>query len=266
LAQEFADLAKNDASKLPMYQDALARFSKIPTDYPESEFAAKAQYKTALVYEKMGEIENSVEEYVKLAYKYPDHELIPMVMSRLGDYFQKKGQQFKDRAKPLREKGDELSVAEVLRLDGLSYPEFLNAAMVFSKLLTRFPDDPLAGLAGIRSGQNFMRALQYEKAIDVFQDVIENEDFEGGKIRAQALFWGAYSRELYPTSEGDYRTRGTMIREAYQMYRRITFDFPDSIWAKRARGRLADPVFERIIQQENEARERLLEAMKNRED
>ena len=187
-----------------------------------------------------------------------------MVMSRLGDYFQKKGQQFKDRAKPLREKTDEPSVAEVLRLDGLSYPEFLNAAMVFTKLLTRFPDDPLAGLAGIRAGQNFMRALQYEKSINVFQDVIENEEFEGGKIRAQAMFWGAYSRELYPTSKEDYRTRGKMIREAYQMYRRITFDFPDSIWAKRARGRLADPVFERIIEVENEARERLLEAMKNR--
>jgi outer membrane protein assembly factor BamD (BamD/ComL family) len=262
LAQEFADLAKNDVSKLPMYQDALARFSKIPTDYPESEFAAKAQFKTALVYEKMGEIENAVEEYVKLAYKYPDHELIPSVMSRLGDYFQKKGQELKDRAKPLREKTDELSVAEVLRLDGLSYPEFLNAAMVFTKLLNRFPDDPLAGLAGIRAGQNFMRALQYEKAIDVFQDVINNENFEGGKIRAQALFWGAYSRELFPTSESDYRTRGNMVREAYQMYRRITFDFPDSIWAKRARGRLADQVFERIIEVENQERERMLEALK----
>ena len=42
-SEEFADLAKNDVSKLPMYQDALARFSKIPTDYQESEFAAKAQ-------------------------------------------------------------------------------------------------------------------------------------------------------------------------------------------------------------------------------
>ena len=39
------------------------------------------------------EIENAVEEYVKLAYKYPNHELIPSVMSRLGDYFQAKGQQ-----------------------------------------------------------------------------------------------------------------------------------------------------------------------------
>ena len=54
-----------------MYQDALARFMKITTDYPDTEFAPKAQFKTALVYEKMGEIDNAVEEYVKLAYKYP---------------------------------------------------------------------------------------------------------------------------------------------------------------------------------------------------
>ena len=41
LAQEFADLAKNDESKLPMYQDALSRFSKIPTDYPETDFRCR---------------------------------------------------------------------------------------------------------------------------------------------------------------------------------------------------------------------------------
>jgi tetratricopeptide (TPR) repeat protein len=169
LAQEFADLAKNEEAKLPMYQDALSRFSKIPSDYPETEFAPKAQFKTALVYEKMGEIENSVEEYVKLAYKYPDDELIPTVMARLGGYFQKKGLALKKQADPLREKEDDESQAEVLRLDQLSYPEFLNAAMVYAKLEERFPDDPLAGLAGLGAAQNYMRAHQYDRAIDQFQ-------------------------------------------------------------------------------------------------
>ncbi|HEX5790372.1 MAG TPA: tetratricopeptide repeat protein, partial [Luteolibacter sp.] len=178
LAQEYADLSKNEESKLPMYQDALARFIKIPTDYPESEFAPKAQFKTALVYEKMGEIDNAVEEYVKLAYKYPDNELIPTVMSRLGGYFQQKGQQFKEKADPLREKKDDASVAEVLRLDQLSYPEFLKAAMVFSKLQARFPDDPLAGMAGLRAGQNLMRAHKYERAIEQFKAVMDNPQYD----------------------------------------------------------------------------------------
>ncbi|MGY8691119.1 MAG: tetratricopeptide repeat protein, partial [Verrucomicrobiales bacterium] len=86
---------------------------KITSDYPNTEFAPKAQFKTALVYEKMGEIDNAVEEYVKLAYKYPDDELIPEVMSRLGGYFQKKGLELKKQADPLRENEDDKSKSEV---------------------------------------------------------------------------------------------------------------------------------------------------------
>ncbi len=267
LAQEFADLAKNDDAKLPMYQDALARFSKIPTDWPDSEFAPKAQYKTALVYEKMGEIENSVEEYVKLAYKYPDDELIPMVMSRLGGYFQQKGQEYKERADPLRESKEAPDIAEVLRLDQLSYPEFLKASMVFAKLQERFPDDPLAGNAGLRAAQNLMRAHQYGQAIDQFKIVIEHEDYDDNSVRAQAMYWSglAYERAVSLMSEDNWRGRGDGMREAYELYRRLTFDFPDSKWAKYARGRLADPAFADIIEKENSLREKMLEALKEQQ-
>jgi len=264
LSQEYADLAKNDESKLPMYQDALARFSKIPADYPETEFAPKAQFKTALVYEKMGETENAVEEYVKLAYKYPDHELIPSVMSRLGGYFQEKGLSFKKQADAIRDKKDDTSKAEVLRFDSLSYPEFLNSAMVFAKLQQRFPDDPLAGLAGLRAAQNYMRAHQYEKAIKIFGVVAANEAYDDREIRSQALYWSGLSYErLYAMlAEGNSKGRGDTMNAAYQSYRRVTFDFPDSVWAKYARGRLADPVFEGIILKENQERERMIGALK----
>lgn len=253
LAQEYADLSKNDEAKLPMYQDALSRFSKIPTDYPETEFASKAQFKTALVYEKMGEIDNAVEEYVKLAYKYPDDELIPEVMSRLGGYFQKKGIALKQEGDLLREKDDAESKAEVLHFDDLSYPEFLNAAMVFGKLEERFPDNKLAGLAGLRAAQNYMRALQYEKAIAGFEKVFGNENYDGREVRGQAMYWCGLSYERI--AEPD-------LKAAYQLYRRVTFDFPDSKWAKYARGRLADPAFARIIEIEKLERERLIEALK----
>jgi outer membrane protein assembly factor BamD (BamD/ComL family) len=264
LAQEYADLAKNDEAKLPMYQDALARFSKIPSDYPETEFAPKAQFKTALVYEKMGETENAVEEYVKLAYKYPNHELLPSVMSRLGGYFQQTGLNFKKQADALRDKEDEATKSEVLRLDELSFPEFLNAAMVFAKLQERFPEDPLAGLAGLRAGQNYMRALQYAKAIRLFTTVHANENYDDREIRSQALYWGGISNErmagLMP--EDNLRGRDEAMTTAYETYRRVTFDFPDSLWAKYARGRLADPAFERHVEEENMTRERMIRAFK----
>jgi outer membrane protein assembly factor BamD (BamD/ComL family) len=203
---------------------------------------------------------------VKLAYKYPNDELIPTVMSRLGGYFQQKGQAFKEQADLLRDKEDEASKAEVLRLDELGLPEFLNAAMVFSKLQERFPDDPLAGLAGLRAGQNFMRAHQYEQALNQLQRVIDNEQYDGAEIRAQAIYWSGISHERNAgiMGEANYQGRGDAIRQAYELYRRVTFDFPDSIWAKYARGRLADPVFARIIEIETQERERMIEALKDK--
>lgn len=250
LAQEFADLAKNDESKLPMYQDALKRFSKIPPDYPDSPFAPKAQFKIGLIYEKMGEADNSVEEYVKLAYKYPNHELIPTVMLRLGSYFQKKGLAYKKQADPLREKDDVESKAEVLRLDELSYPLFISAGIIYAKLPERFPDNPLAGLAALASSQNYMRAHQYQKAIEGFEKTYENEAYDGRGIRAQAMYWSGLCSE-----------RRASINDAYKIYRRITFDFPDSKWAKFARGRLTDTVFGRIIESEATRREWMLESL-----
>lgn len=264
LAQEFADLSKNEEAKLPMYQDALARFTKVATDYPDSEFAPKSQFKTALVYEKMKETENAVEEYVKLAYKFPEHELIPSVMSRLGGYYQAKGTEFKQQADSLRKNEDDASKAEVLRLDALSYPEFLNAAMVFAKLRERFPQDPLAGLAGLRAGQNYIRAQQYEKAVKILKPVFDNEEYDDKEIRSQALYWSGISMErLFGTySVENYKARGAALEEAYKTYRRVTFDFPDSIWAKYSRGRLADPVFEKLVMIENQERDRMIEALK----
>ena len=114
----------------------------------------------------------------------------------------------------------------------------------------------LAGLAGLSAAQNYMRAHQYKQAIDGFQNVINNEQYDDRDIRAQALYWCGISHERIPVGGGRAK------RSAYQIYRRVTFDFPDSKWAKYSRGRLADPVFARIIEQEALGREKMLEALK----
>ena len=254
LAQEYADLSKNEGSKKMMYQDALARFSKIPLDYPDTEFAPKAQFKKALVYEKLGEVDIAVEEYVKLAYKYPDHELIPSVMSRLGSYFQSQGKLFKDQAEALEQQEDKSveTQGQIVRLREKMAKEYINAAQVFKKLQERFPTDKLAGLAGLRSAQNYMRAGDFAEAIAGFTKVIDTETYDDKTVRSQAMFWKGISYERLDDPH-----------EAYEVYRRVTFDFPDSVWAKQSRGRLADPAFARIIEMEELARERMLEALKD---
>lgn len=81
---------------------------------------------------------------------------------------------------------------------------------------------------------------------------------DGGEIRAQALYWTGLSHERWMGLMG---SKGS-LQAAYQSYRRVTYDFPDSKWAKMARGRLADAVFARTIKVEEEMRGRMIESLK----
>jgi hypothetical protein len=109
-----------------------------------------------------------------------------------------------------------------------------------------------------------MRAHQYAKAIRIFTAVHANENYDDREIRSQSLYWSGISQERMAglMSEDNWKGRGEAIDIAYETYRRVTFDFPDSVWAKYARGRLADPAFESRVQIENEARERMIESLK----
>jgi hypothetical protein len=109
-----------------------------------------------------------------------------------------------------------------------------------------------------------MRAHQYTKAIKLFTTVHANENYDDREVRSQSLYWSGISQERYAglMSEDNWRGRGEAMGIAYETYRRVTFDFPDSVWAKYARGRLADPAFEKLVAEENEARERMIESLK----
>ena len=67
-------------------ESALGRFSAIVGNYPDSEYAPRAQYKRALTFELMGDGIASA-EYVKLSFRYSNHELVADSLSRLGAYF-----------------------------------------------------------------------------------------------------------------------------------------------------------------------------------
>ena len=66
--------------------------------YPDSPYAPKSQFKKALAFEKMGQLDVACEEYVKLSYRYPDNELVAETIARLGQYFMTKGKEWQDKA------------------------------------------------------------------------------------------------------------------------------------------------------------------------
>jgi len=265
LAEEYASMSQNDMSKKNSYSDALARYKKVVTDYPEASFASKAQYKVAWVYDKMSEMEGmdtmetAVEEYVKLAYKYPEDELIPKVMARIGQYFVNRGKKFKDEAEEYEKTHGAGSGDGILRKAHL---EYLKSAQVYEKLSDRFPSDPLAPVAGLAAAMNYMRADFFNKAVENFEPIIANEELDGDNVRAQALYWTGICYEKGANPEKIRIFNGRV--SAVQFYNRTRYEYPSSVWAKYARGRLADPANADAVKIEEERKERIRNSFEKR--
>jgi len=233
LTMEEAEATEDAETKETRYRAALSRFINITGSYSETVHAAKAQYQIATIYERLKEPDIAAQEYVKLAYKYPDSEHLAVSMARLGTHFLKKAAEYEAKAKPLLEKAaadeaDKDAAFEGEAMNKMAVAEYLKTARIFGRLQERFPTDPLAGQAGLRAGQSFMRASKHQEAIDAFKRVINEPSYDGVTIRAQAMYWSGMSYQAL---------RQPMA--AYSHFKRLTYDFPESEWAAFARGQLS---------------------------
>ncbi|MCJ8332175.1 MAG: tetratricopeptide repeat protein, partial [Lentisphaeria bacterium] len=238
LSLEFANDAPSKESKSKHYNEAMRRFSNIVGTYPDSEYAPKAQYKKALTFEKMGMLDNACEEYVKLSYRYPKHELVAETIARLGQYFWMKGKIF--RKKSLDPATEEV---QAFKLEKRALLMYKTSGEVFGRLGKRFPGHKLSGKTTVLSGQAFMQANMHEKAIEIFLKAIKK--FDGKKnLVAEAMYWCGDSYLKSETADGSVN--------AWRMWKNLTWNFPDTKWAKYARGRLAS---EEMIEAESKANE-----------
>ncbi len=232
LTMEEADATKEAELKETRYRAALSRFLNVTGSYGQTLHASKAQYQIATIYERLNEPEIAAQEYVKLAYKYPDSEFLATSMARLGTHFLKKASEYEAQAKPLLEKAkaeeNKDAKFEGDALTKMAVAEYLKTAQIFGRLQQRFPSDSLAGQAGLRAGQAFMRAGKHQEAVDAFQRVIAEQGYDGKTIRAQAMYWVGMS----------YQTLKQPMA-AYSIFKRLTYDFPESEWAAFARAQLS---------------------------
>jgi outer membrane protein assembly factor BamD (BamD/ComL family) len=230
LTLEEADATDAADLKETRYRAALSRFLNVTGSYPQTQHASKAQYKIATLYERLEEPDIAAQEYVKLAYKYPDSEFLAISMARLGSHFLKKAAAYEAKAKELLAKGEEDKDAqfEGEAQQKMAFREYIKTAQIFGRLQERFPGNDLAGAAGLRAGQSYMRAEKNSEAVDAFQRVIAEAGYDGPKVRAQAMYWVGMCyldmRQQMP---------------AYSIFKRLTYDFPESKWAAYARGQLS---------------------------
>lgn len=222
LALEYANDAKDTNLKRQKYYESVNLFTKIIATYPNSVYAPKAQYKKALAFENLGEIDQACEEYVKLSYTYPESDLIAETIARLGNYFASKG---KDFAAQVAKAG---SPAEKEKNEKQAQAMYKTAAEVFGRLAPRFPSHDLASKTMVLSGQCFMQANEMEKAVDVFQNAIKKSEGKN-ELLAEAMYW-----------RSDCYMKLKKYDLAYRQLKQLTWDYPASKWAKFARGRLSE--------------------------
>jgi TolA-binding protein len=228
LSFEFSKEAANEDLKRQHALDAVARFSDIVSSHPDSEYAPKSQYKKALVLEALGDIDQACEEYVKLSYRYPDNELVAETIARLGQYFLAKGKQLDEESNAQTDRVEKEKVA----IRGREM--FTTAAEVFSRLSERFPRHALANKTKMLSAQCYLRAKDFKRALASFEGIAKDPQTEKD-LAAEAMYWA-----------GDVCLQQKELTKAYKNFKKLTWDFPESKWAKFARGRLSEDAMAQV--------------------
>ncbi len=252
LALEFAEDAEDTTIKKQKYVEAINMFNDLIQRFPDSPYAPKAQYRKALAYEKMGEMDQACEEYVKLSYLYPDNELVAETIARLANYFIAKGKEFENESKAT-EAIDKASEEKRLILQARSKEMFRTAAQVASRLYARFPTHPLAGKTMVISGQCYMMAGDFIKAADTFETAIAAVSGDND-LAAEAMYWRGDAFMKAATDKNTKIPPNECYEKAYQQFKKLTWDYPASKWAKFARGRLTEEALDEIAKRESEGR------------
>ncbi len=222
LAMEYAEEIQDPELKKQRYMEAITRFGDLVSSYPTSPYAPKSQFKKALAFDKLGQLDQACEEYVKLSYRYPENELVAETIARLGQYFMTKGKEMQAQANA----ETDVVKKEKARLQMLEM--YKASARVFERLAVRFPDHTLAWKTTVLAAQCWIRAEDLDKAIAVFGYVIDTKKADPDLL-AQSMYW-----------RGDCYMKKLDYENAYRMLKRLTWDYPETTWAKYARGRLSE--------------------------
>lgn len=209
-------LLANLSQELGKYQEAIGRYSNVINNWPTSEYAIRSQLKKAICLEELQMFDQACEEYVKLTYLYPDSQYVAEASIRMANYYYK-------------------------------HKQYGIAAQIFLKFQKKNPTHELAPKSLFLAANCFMRLEKeneeaahtlnpqasgdYSEAIRVLEQLL-NEYKDDKELCAEAMYW-----------LGDCLSNDNDYKKAYQTFKKLTWDYPETKWAKIARGRLTDERF-----------------------
>ena len=223
------DLSNEPDKADPLFREAAARFSSILSACPEGEYAARSQYHKALCLERLGDFARAGEEYVKMTYLFPDSPLVGDASVRLASYYYSKEQRYDIASK----------IYTSFRNRFPAHPQAPNALFMGGQCLVKQAETLAEDKKNAR-GKAAMIADAYKDAVSSFVSLVDNyKDIQNKELLAQGLYWA-----------GDVSFRLKDYPNAYIYLKRTTFEYPESKWARYARGMLLQEAaaFEEVAQ------------------
>ena len=203
-------------------------------DYPHTGLAAQGEFLLANLAQELDRNQEAIGRYANIISNWPDSEYAPRAQFRKAICLEKMGnyeQACEEYVKVTYIYPDSPLVADAtVRLGNYYYKQkaFKVAGKVFFKFQQRNPAHALASKALFLSAQCYMKMEDFKEAVTLLTLLIDQYT-DDKEVRAEAMYW-----------LGDSYFKDRNFMKAYQTFKKLTWDYPESKWAKIARGRLTE--------------------------
>ena len=214
------------------------------THFPEAEMTDQAAFMLGNLDNEQGRYDDAIVTYKRVTRDYTESPIAPEAQFALGKAYESKGEMDKACEEYVRlayKYPDSPLLADAMIRIGLYFFDkklYPIAVSVFERFIEKFKDHEDVRKVYFKMGLAYILSESFIEGAEHFKDFIDKFPNDQ-QLRPAAMYWA-----------GDAYLKGRDALHAYQMFKRSTWDYPESKWAKYARGRLTSPVFDRIAEME----------------
>lgn len=206
-------------------------------DYPDTTLVAQGEYLLANLAQEMESYQEAIGRYSKVISGWPDSEYAARSQLKKAICFEEMEQYEQATEEYVRliylYTESPLVADATVRLGKYYYDKEIydTAASIFAKFEENNPEHELAPRALFLAGQSMYKAQKFKNSAELYERLIAGYP-DDKNLRAEAMYWLA---------DAQFKGRDTV--GAYRSFRQLTWDYPESKWAKIARGRLTEEAF-----------------------
>ncbi len=243
MAESLFEMAKEHRklNEVPQADEEISRgkliLEEAIRDYPNTSLAAQGDYLLANLAQELTHYQEAVGRYSNVISTWPESEYASQSQFKKAICFEKienYDQAVEEYVKLTYIYPESALVPDAtVRLGNYYYKKqsYKVAAKIFFNFQQKNPSHKLAAEALFLSAQCDYKLADYRESAKLFQKVVDEYPDEK-TVRPEAMYWLADSN----VKAGDNV-------KAFQSFKKVTWDYPESEWAKRARGRLTEDAF-----------------------